>query len=139
MTKLVIAAIGLAVGILGTTLYQSLTGSADINYECSSNASRYTCRFFNRGPGSGALCVKVFLKRDRADTYLKPVTYDNVVGERVCSGPLEKGQDKVAEGNSFYTPEGKGVSAEDLCRTKATASEGLFGCALETRIVDWTR
>jgi hypothetical protein len=137
--KLLMLSFGVIVGIVATLIYQSVTNMADIAYECTSNPSKYTCRFFNRGSASGAMCVMVTLKRDKpTETYAKSLAYSTIKGNRVCSGPLGRGEDKAVGGEGFYSVEdGRGVSGEDLCRTK-TDQALMAGCVVETMIVAMT-
>ena len=132
--------IGLIVGVVATFIYQAVTSSADITYECTSNTSKYSCRFFNRGSGSGAMCVTVTLKRDKpSEAFVKQtLSYNAVNGNRLCSGPLNRGEDKIVNGEGFFTEEGKGTSAEDLCRTKEDKTS-VAGCAVVINVVAITR
>jgi hypothetical protein len=140
MNKVSIGLIGLMLGVVATLGYQSVTNSPDIDYVCNSNATKYTCRFFNKGSGSGAMCVVVTLKRDKpTEAYVKPTAPHNIVhGNRMCSGPLSKGEDKAVAGDGFYGEDGRSASAEELCRTKADPAS-ISGCVLDVNVVAHTR
>jgi hypothetical protein len=134
------AVVGIGAGIAATLLFRSVIGSADIDYECSSNVNQYSCEFFNKGPGAGAMCVVVKLRRDTvsgksSSDYIKgDLAYSEISGKRICSGPLTKGQDKSVEGGGFTDPEGKPVSGEDLCRLKQGGAY-IAGCVVVPRSV----
>lgn len=128
------AIIALVIGVGGTLGYQSLTNTPNIEPTCTSSTQEYSCRFFNKGSGTGAVCVQLRLVREKPnDAYLKNVQgpYD---ADRLCSGPLTKGQDSERKGKGFYAPDGNSANAAELCQLKGVGNSLISGCDLKVSI-----
>jgi hypothetical protein len=132
------AIVGCAVGIGGTIFYETQIAAADIEEDCSSSVVGYQCKFFNKGPGSGALCIKVALKRTLSeDSYLKPTNFKKLVGETLCSGVLTKGQESVVKGTGFWA-NGSPTNGADYCTAKGK-ERPIDGCEVDRDIIARTR
>ncbi|MEI6201909.1 MAG: hypothetical protein WCP68_08165 [Enhydrobacter sp.] len=121
---------GIAIGVAATLAYEASSLAPDIQTSCSSGPLAYSCRFFNRGSGTGAVCVEVQLDRYKpAETYVVKSAVGAYHSQRLCSGPLSKGQDTERNGAGYYGSDGNRVDATELCQLKSS-NNMLAGCNL---------
>lgn len=123
-------AFGIAIGVAATLAYEASSPAPDIQTSCSSGPREYSCRFFNGGSGTGAVCVEVQLDRNKpVETYVLKSAVGPYHSQRLCSGPLSKGQDTERKGTGYYGSDGNRVDVTELCQLKSS-NNMVAGCNL---------
>ena len=144
LNQLVLIVVGCIIGAGGYELYTRQQppppATADIDQNCGAGIDGYECRFFNRGPATGAICVEVQLTRSQDnDAYIKAATDKLIRTSALCSGVLVRGQDSKVEGRGYHSgATGESVSAREYCGLKLSTNP-MSGCKVSAKITAETK